>query len=149
MRAIAGGTALVLAGLLGSGALAGCADNQPGDVNNGPGYTQNVSDLLVKVPALASDPCRSTQAGTVYPNCGRYVTEVASTLGALRANLPGDSRALDDLQGAVNRYQQLGCDTITGAPSAQQQTGCPAALRTIGARLDGLGKALARIPASH
>src|SRR5438105_1280612 len=100
MRVIAG----MLAGVLALTALAGCADNQPGDTNNGPGYTDNVADLLVKVPALDGDPCRGKQAGTLFPNCGRYVTEVANTIGALRDNLPNQGAALTALQGAVTRY---------------------------------------------
>ena len=145
MRVIAG----MLAGVLALAALAGCADNQPGDTNNGPGYTDNVADLLVKVPALDGDPCRSKQAGTLYPNCGRYVTEVANTIAALRDNLPNQAQALTALQGAVSKFQQLGCDTITGTPSPAQRAQCPAALTTIGAELDILNKALATIPTSH
>ena len=145
MRVIAG----MLAGVLALAALAGCADNQPGDTNTGPGYTDNVADLLVKVPALDGDPCRSKQSATLFPNCGRYVTEVANTLGALRDDLPNQASALTALQGAVTRFQQLGCDTISGTPSASQQTQCPAALTTIGAELDTLNKALATLPTSR
>jgi len=144
MRVIAG----VLAGVLSLAALAGCADNQPGDTNTGPGYTNNVADLLVKLPALDGDPCRGKQVATLFPNCGRYVTEVAGTLGALRDNLPGQAVALTALQGAVTRFQQLGCDTITGSPSAVQQVACPAALTAIGGALDVLDKALAALPTS-
>jgi hypothetical protein len=142
-------TAGVLAGVLGLAVLAGCADNQPGDTNNGPGYTNNVADLLVKVPALDSDPCRSKQDNTIWPNCGRYVTEVANTIGALRDDLPGQTATLTTLQAAVTRFQQLGCDTVTGAPTALQQGDCPATLTTIGGALDVLGTALAALPTSN
>ncbi|HWC83363.1 MAG TPA: hypothetical protein VG756_25695 [Pseudonocardiaceae bacterium] len=148
MRVIAG-VPLVVAGLLGLAALAGCADNQPGDVNNGPGYTDNIADLKVKLPALDSDPCRGKQVTTLYPDCGRYVTEVANTLGAIKGNLAGQSRAIGALQADVSKYQGMGCDTITGTPTASQQSGCPVALTGIGTELDILNKALTSIPTSN
>ncbi|HEY1570704.1 MAG TPA: hypothetical protein VGG05_05110 [Pseudonocardiaceae bacterium] len=144
-----GSAAVTLAGLvLALLAVAGCADDQPGDQNPGVGYTNNISDLLVKIPALQSDPCRSTQAAQLYGDCGRYVTEVSNTVNALRADVPGHTALVNSLAGAVNRYQSMGCDTIPGKPTATQRTACPAALRSIGADLDTLGSALASAPTS-
>jgi hypothetical protein len=137
---------LVLAGVA-LVALAGCADTQPGDRNTGPGYTNNVSDLQVKVPALKSDPCRGPRADQLFTTCGRYVTEVANTLGALRADLPGQSGEIAVLQDAVNSYQRASCDTAT-SPSAAQRTDCPKALTSIGTELDRLSQALAGLPTS-
>ncbi len=125
-------------------AVAGCADAQPGDQNTGSGYTNNVSDLLVKIPALVTDPCRSPQAD--YTNCGRYVTEVANTVNALRADVPGHTAQVNSLANAVHTYQSMACDTISGKPSQTQQAKCPAALQTIGKDLDQLGKSLAASP---
>jgi len=102
----------------------------------------------VKIPAMQADPCRSTQASTLFPNCGRYVTEVANTIGALQQDLPNQGSAVNGLQNAVNSYQRLGCDTISVAPTAQQEQTCPGNLRTIGTELDLLDKALATVPAS-
>jgi hypothetical protein len=127
--------------------LAGCADAQPGDVNNGPGYTDSVSDLLVKIPALQGDPCRSTQASQIYPNCGRYVTEVANVVDAVRAELPNQPDLTTNLQNAVNTYQQLRCETVNGNASQDQQKSCPQALKTIGSELDGVDKTLSKLPA--
>ena len=42
----------------------------------------------MKIPALQNDPCRGTQANKIYPNCGRYVTEVANVVDAVHAELP-------------------------------------------------------------
>lgn len=145
-----GSAAVTLAGLvLALLAVAGCADDQPGDQNPGVGYTNNVSDLLVKIPALQSDPCRSTQATQLYTDCGRYVTEVSNTVNALRADVPGHTVLINSLAGAVNRYQSMACDTINGRPTATQQAACPGALRSIGADLDQLGKALASAPSGN
>lgn len=137
--------AVVLATL----ALAGCAATQPGDKNPGAGYTNEVGDLLVKIPALRSDPCRGVEAGALFAGCGRYVTEIANTLAALRADLPGQGAAANALQDAVNTYQRLNCDSAGNAPSAEQRAACPGALRTIGAQLDALQRALANTPTSR
>jgi hypothetical protein len=126
-------------------ALAGCADAQPGDTNNGPGYTENVSDLLVKIPALLGDPCRTGDVGANYPNCGRYVTEVANTANTLMVAAPSETPAANAIQKAVNSYQQLGCETVGPKPSAEQNTQCPQALRTIGSELDTVQKTLSSV----
>jgi hypothetical protein len=138
-RLVLVGVALVL--------LAGCANTQPGDRNTGPGYTNNVSDLQVKVPALKTDPCRGTRADQLFATCGRYVTEVANTIGALRADLPGQAGEITVLQDAVDSYQRASCDTAT-APTAAQRTDCPKALTSIGTELDRIGQALAALPTS-
>lgn len=140
-RAVIAGTAL--AAVL---ALAGCADAQPGDVNNGPGYTDSIADLLVKIPALQNDPCRSTQAPKIYANCGRYVTEVANVVDAVHAELPSQPNLTTNLQNAVNTFQQLRCETVNGDASAAQAASCPQALRTIGSELDSVDKTLSTLP---
>jgi hypothetical protein len=127
---------------------AGCAGNQPGDTNRGPGYTNNVSDLLVKIPALRSDPCRGRQADQLFTNCGRYVTEVANVVAALRADVPGQTDEINALAGSVHTFQSLGCDTPDGAPSATQRSRCPEALTSIGTDLDRLGQSLTSTPPS-
>lgn len=126
--------------------LAGCADTQPGDVNNGPGYTDSIADLLVKIPALQNDPCRSAQATTIYPNCGRYVTEVANVIDAVHAELPSRPNLTTNLQGAVNTYQRLRCETVNNDASPDQAKNCPQALRTIGSELDSVDKTLSTLP---
>jgi hypothetical protein len=139
--AVAGVTLVVLA-------VAGCADDQPGDQNPGAGYTNNVSDLQVKVPALRADPCRGAQVDQLFGNCGRYVTEVANTIGALRAELAGQAGEITALQDAVNSYQRADCDSSGNTPSATQRTDCPKALTSIGVELDRLNDALAGLPTS-
>ncbi len=147
MRRTASRVVIASTALAAALALAGCADAQPGDVNNGPGYTDSVSDLLVKIPALQGDPCRSTQAPQIYPNCGRYVTEVANVVDAVQAELPDQPSLTTSLQNAVNTYQSLRCEIVKGTGSASQQRSCPQALRTIGAELDGVDRKLAKLPA--
>ncbi|HEX5407254.1 MAG TPA: hypothetical protein VFX16_33685 [Pseudonocardiaceae bacterium] len=141
-------TVTALAGVVLVLTLAGCADDQPGDQNPGAGYTNNVSDLLVKIPALQSDPCRGAQGQQDYGNCGRYVTEVANTVAALQADVPNQADAINALAASVRTYQSMACDTIPGKPSAAQRTDCPAALTSIGRDLDVIAKALASSPSS-
>lgn len=142
--------AVTLAGLvLALLTVAGCAGTQPGDQNPGVGYTNNISDLRVKIPALQADPCRSAQAGQLYDKCGRFVTEVSGTVNALRADVSGHTGLINALAGAVNRYQSLACDAITGRPTANQRTACPAALKSIGTDLDQLGNALTSAPSGR
>jgi hypothetical protein len=126
--------------------VAGCADAQPGDVNNGPGYTDSISDLLVKIPALQNDPCRSTQAAKIYPNCGRYVTEVSNVVDAVHAELPSQPNLTSNLLNAVNTYQQLRCESVNGDASPTQAKNCPTALRTIGTELDSVDSTLGKLP---
>jgi hypothetical protein len=137
----------VLAGALLALVLAGCAGTQPGDRNPGSGYSNSVADLNVKVPALQADPCRGAQAGTLFGGCGRYVAQVANTIGALRAELAGQSGEIDTLQAAVNSYQRSGCDG--GSPTTAQRTDCPRALTSIGIELDRLDQALVQLPTSR
>lgn len=137
------GTALALV------AIAGCAGTQPGDKTPSSGYTDEISSLLVKVPALRADPCRGTQATTRFPDCGRFVTEVAGTVPAVRTDLPNQPNATVTLQNAVNSYQRLSCDTAGSTPSAQQKEQCPQALTAIGTQLDHLNQLLDQVPTSR
>jgi hypothetical protein len=82
----------------------------------------------------------------LFGNCGRYVTEVANTIGALRAELASQSGEIDTLQAAVNSYQRANCDSAGGSPSTAQRSDCPKALTSIGTELDRLGTALATLP---
>ena len=148
MRRATGRIVTALAGVAVVLVLAGCADDQPGDQNPGAGYTNNVSDLQVKVPALQSDPCRGTQGQQDPGSCGRYVTEVANTVSSLQAELPSQARQISAMANSVHSYQSMACDTISGAPSTAQRDGCPAALTSIGHDLDAIAKALASTPAS-
>lgn len=144
MRRLAGVAGFALAVL----AVAGCADAQPGDQNNGPGYTNNAADLQVKVDALQSDPCRGKQATQIYPSCGRYVTEIANSVITLRDTVPAETTSINAMANAATTFQKLSCDTVTGQPSATQTAECPQALLNIGIDLDKIEQALASAPSS-
>lgn len=146
MRRTAGRAAIAGTALAAVLALAGCADRQPGDVNNGPGYTDSIADLLVKIPALQNDPCRGTQATTIYPNCGRYVTEVSNVIDAVHAEVPNQPTLTSRLQDSVNSYQRLRCETVNNDATATQAKSCPDALRAIGTELDSVDKTLSTMP---
>lgn len=134
--------AVLLAAIAVAVLVAGCSGTGTGRGGNGPGYTGNVSDLQVKIPALRSDPCRSTQADQLFPSCGRFVTETANVVNTLRADVHGHKGEVDALAKAVHTYQAMACDAISGQPSQAQRSACPQALRTIGTELDRLGSSL-------
>src|SRR5207245_1718171 len=108
---------VIVAIVLSTISLAGCADNQPGDTNTGPGVATDVSDLAVKVDALKNDPCLNKNVAQIYTQCGRFVTEVANIIGTFRQEQPQHGSTADALQDSVNAYQQAGCDNVNGSPS--------------------------------
>jgi hypothetical protein len=109
--------------------LAGCGGAGQGGSTGGsqaPPATGDVSALRVKVHALEADQCQRVDPRTVFPECGRYVTEVAGTVGTLRGQLagqPNSGDALARLQSGVSEYQGKGCE----GPSAPADE-CAAAL---------------------
>jgi hypothetical protein len=107
--------------------LAGCGANGPAPPRGTPHV--DVGALRVKVRALQADQCQRLDPRAVYPDCGRYVTEVAGTVGTLRAQLggrPDAAEALGRLQSGVATYQGRSCEN-TGAPAEE----CAAALATL------------------
>ena len=129
-----------------AGALGACANTQPGDRTTGPDVALERPDLAVKLQALRGDPCGGARVATIYPGCGRYVTEVANIVGTLRDDLPGEVVTISELNDAVSIYQRLGCETVIGPATSDQATRCPEALTTIGSALNALAGALARQP---
>jgi hypothetical protein len=128
--------AALLAALTG---CAGCGSDSRGGAPT-PSTTGDVTALRVKVHALEADQCQRVDARTVYPECARYVTEVAGTVGSLRAQLagqPATGDALARLQAGVSAYQTRGCD----GPAAPTDE-CAAALTTLRTALAEAGNAL-------
>ncbi|GDY29973.1 hypothetical protein GTS_16060 [Gandjariella thermophila] len=119
--------------------LAGCAGGSRSGTP-APPTTADATALRVKVHALEADQCQRVDARTVYPECGRYVTEVAGTVGTLRSQLSGQPAAGDALarlQSGVSAYQSRGCD----GPAAPADE-CAAALTTLRTALAQAGSAL-------
>ena len=127
-------------------AVAGCASGSSGGDESG--YTNNTQNLAVKISALRSDPCRTTRADQLWPDCGRYVTEVAGTIGSLRETTQAPAVDVNAMNGAVHSYQSLACDAVSGQPSAAQRDTCPKALASIGTALDRIGSVLGGLPTS-
>jgi len=118
--------------------LAGCGPNGSAPPRGTPGV--DVGALRVKVRALEADQCQRLDPHVVYPDCGRYVTEVAGTTGTLRAQLagrPDAAGALARLQSGVATYQGRSCES-PGGPAEE----CATALATLRTALAQLGDAL-------
>jgi hypothetical protein len=128
----------VAAGMAVLVALAGCGTGVQAPPRGTPGV--DVDALRVKVHALEADQCQRLDPRAVFPDCGRYVTEVAGTVGALRAQLGGKPNAADALarlQSGVATYQGRSCE-VPGGPVEE----CATALATLRTALAQLGDTL-------
>jgi hypothetical protein len=121
-------------------AVAGCSA--------GAGRPQTPEDLQAlrnKIPLLQADECY-TDPQDSYARCGKYVTELGSTVGALHDQLANAGGTVADeinrLAGGVNSYQQASCENSASQPTPAQAKQCPAALITIRTNLGKLGSYL-------
>ncbi|WP_018331810.1 hypothetical protein [Actinomycetospora chiangmaiensis] len=114
--------AVVLAAVL-LGVLAGCADDNPASIPSGqstaaaaPGAENRSSDAARNKLRLAlADPCYTDpDARAVWPRCGRWVEETASTARSAANALPNDPAVTAAVAGVTNAR-----DTYVGR-------GCPA-----------------------
>ncbi len=135
-----------LAGVL----LAGCGGGQSG--GSRPSVNEDLQALQSKIPLLQADECYTADAHVVFPRCGKYVTQLASTVGSLKAQLApkgarlrGEVKSLGD---GINEYQRQDCGNSSGQPSATQEKACPHALITMHDSLHGMGQYLASLPTS-
>jgi hypothetical protein len=131
---LAAGAALLVA-LTGCSSEFGGSHIQSGETNEDP------SILQTKIKALMVDGCYRGDLQEVYPQCGKFITQLDSTTGSVDQLLAPRGRtqaaAAKQLRSGVDSYQQLGCDTPEEG-SADQRTGCPAALSRIHDSLDRL-----------
>lgn len=130
--------ALTITGLAG---LAGCGSSG----SNRPQTPEDLQALRDKIPLLQADECY-LDPQHAYPHCAKYVTELGSTIGALRDELAGAGGSvtgeLNQLGAGINTYQQHGCDNSGSQPSSAQAKQCPAALTTIRTNLGALASYL-------
>jgi gamma-glutamyl:cysteine ligase YbdK (ATP-grasp superfamily) len=104
----------------------------------------SLRDLTVKAHALLADQCQTVAAGTVYPECDRYTTEVINFANSVKADVSGTAQA-DAINTSVNKLQtaaadyerrQCGVGTRNQNQSAPATNGpnaepCTAALTTV------------------
>lgn len=135
----------LLALVLACGVLAGCMSAGSGSGSQPP-KKEKQEQLRSKIPLLQADECYKGDPSTVYTACDKYVTELASTVGALRNTLasegPDERKAVNGLEDGLQTYQQLGCGVVKDKPSGEQQHTCPRALVKIHNSLDTLNSAI-------
>lgn len=132
---LAAGAALVVA-LTGCSQEFGGSNLPSGETNEDPGI------LRTKIRLLTADDCYTGDPGQVYPRCAKFITQLDSTTGTVDQLLAPlgntEAGAARQLRSGVDSYQRLGC-AVTGEPSSEQRSGCPAALRDIHDSLKVLG----------
>ena len=105
----------------------------------------SLQDLTVKANALLADQCQTVAAGTVFPECDRYITEVINFSNSVKADVSGTAPAaaldtsVDKLQTAAADFERRQCGVgtqnqpnqpapATNGPNAQP---CTAALTAV------------------
>lgn len=138
-------TAPVLAAVLGC-LITGCASTS----GSRPPADANLEQLRGKLPLLEADECYSADLSQVFPHCDKYVTELASTVGALRDQFapkgPEQRAGVDAVQVGINEYQRLACGSSGRSPTSDQRNRCPAALVAIHDGLEVLQHVVANLP---
>lgn len=85
-------------------------------------------DLTEKVDAIAQDECATTTAATVFPNCPRFVAEVANAALAAKGGAPGHPGAealtatATSLGDAVSAFIRDGCVQSPSQPAPSATT---------------------------
>jgi len=135
-----------VAALLVGGLLTGCS---PTSGARPPG-NESLDQLRSKLPLLEVDECYSGDPVQVFPRCDKFVTELASTIGALRDQLAprgAQQRAgIDGLQKGIDEYQRQACGSAGQSRTAEQSSRCPRALMAIRGNLDALQRFVATLP---
>lgn len=147
---------VLLAFVLACGVLAGCgAGGAHSGSNSGPPPQDQAKlrQLRSKLPLLQADDCYRDAGGRVFPQCEKYVTELDSTVGALRNTLaprgPKLRKAVNGLDEGLGKYHQLRCGLLHGAPTQQQSRQCPRALVEVRNSLDTLNGAIQSSGSTH
>ncbi len=109
----------------------------------------SLSAISDKLDAIAMDECATRPAATVFPDCPRFVAEIANAATAVQGGAPGRSNAAELTATATTAgdttaaFIRDGCIANPGqtAPSAQT---CGPDLQRIQTALTAMRAALAR-----
>ncbi|ODU02070.1 MAG: hypothetical protein ABS81_18815 [Pseudonocardia sp. SCN 72-86] len=99
--------------------------------------TAQRADVVDKLTVFAKDECATQDATQVYPQCARFVREVANATVAARAAAHGPAEqgavtaAANSVDGSVDRLTRGGCLLPPGQGPASDPTVCGPALTSL------------------
>jgi hypothetical protein len=111
--------------------------------------TAQREDVVDKLTVFAKDECATQDGAQVYPQCARFVREVANATVAARAAAHGPTEqaavtaAADAVDGSVDRLTRGGCLLPPGQGPASDPAVCGPALTSLQDGLRGLRAAFA------
>ncbi|RTL64916.1 MAG: hypothetical protein EKK42_23825 [Pseudonocardiaceae bacterium] len=136
LRLLLGGLALVAA------LASGCAEtpqnsSTAAQASRDSSPTAQRADVVDKLTVFAKDECATQDATQVYPQCARFVREVANATVAARAAAHGPAEqaavtaAANSVDGAVDRLTKGGCLLPPGQGPAPDPAVCGPALASL------------------
>jgi hypothetical protein len=139
------GKRLVLVLVTSLGLISSCASNS----TVRPSTDSDLVALATKVPLLQADICYTNDPAKVYPLCGKFVTELGSTVGVMRVQLAQRDAALAQevtlLQTGIDQYQKNSCESAGNSPSSTQISLCPKAIQEIQQSIGSLRTTLTKL----
>lgn len=111
--------------------LTACGGQEAGPKPQGGGQTAGPDVLGIKLNALTTDECYRNPTSQVPRGCAKYITELGSTVGTVRA--AGFGPSADALSRGVDAYRGNHCETLQtpGNPCSQLLSDIAATLTTI------------------
>jgi hypothetical protein len=136
---------LAVAALLLAG---GCGSAAPATSPERAGAGGSLADITEKVESIAQDGCATKPAATVFPNCPRFIAEVANVANAVRGAAPGRAgaealtTAATSATDATSAFLRDGCVLSPSQPAPSTET-CGADLTRVQEALRAMRTALA------
>ncbi|MDN5915532.1 MAG: hypothetical protein L0I76_10570 [Pseudonocardia sp.] len=106
--------------------------------------TATLDDTRTKLASIAQDECALDDPATIYPTCGRFVSEVQASLPAVREQAPNATQAADTVQAGIGRFVSSGCVSAANSGPAGDPQICGPALATLQEDLRELVAAVGR-----
>lgn len=86
-----------------------------------------LDDLRTKLASISQDECARDDPATIYPTCGRFVTEVQASLPSVREQAPRAAKSADTVETGISRFVSGGCVAAPNSgPSGDPRTCGPA-----------------------
>lgn len=99
--------------------------------------------LRTKFAFYLRDGCATADPAQVFPQCGRFVTEIRNTLPQVRRDAPEAAGPAEATEAALDRFTADGCEGTPGALGAGDAASCGPALARVQQEVRDLGAAVA------